>query len=776
MNPLVKKTIFVIFFLIFSNLSLAQFPFDLQTIMKGNEFIGHQPENPRWSWDSKTLFFDWNPTNNPGNSIYFWEEGMAGPMLLPAERYHETFLCDADQAAFKIRFYIRENALYSFNTELKKHTLHYKTNEQIFNLQRVNNPNKVYFQQGMALFCFDLFSGSTVQIVQFVKSSKESDQEPSFLEKQQDSLFEIIRNKKTKQAWNEAERKKYLLPEIKQINIGNDELSDVSISLDENHVIYRLEEPNKLKSTDVPHYVTTNGHLFIEKAREKVSITNLNFYHCYQWKIQADTILKLDFSALTDLNKKPSYLTDAALYPEKRHLFMHRPIYSPKESMAVMDIRSLDNKDRWLVSIDLNSSSVFEWDHQHDEAWIGGPGIGEWDFYPGTLGYFSDGKTVFYQSEKTGFSHLYSYSSQTKEKRTITSGNWEVREVNVLANGAKLYCSTNTSHPGNRDVYRYDFLSNKWEKLIEKVGASELSVSPNEKKWAIRFSTSNQPWELFVAQSGKSWKQLTKSTTKEFQQYAWKKASIVSLKASDNTQVNARIYQPEEGKKNGAAIIFVHGAGYLQNAHLFWSSYSREYLFHHFLVEQGYTVLDIDYRGSDGYGRDFRTGIYRHMGGLDLEDQLLGREYLIQLGIDSNRIGIYGGSYGGFITLMALFTEPGAFKAGAALRSVTDWAHYNHPYTSNILNFPETDPEAYKQSSPIYFAENLQDHLLILHGMIDDNVQFQDVVRLNQRLIELKKKNWEMAIYPVERHGFVNADSWYDEYRRIWELFDKTLK
>jgi dipeptidyl aminopeptidase/acylaminoacyl peptidase len=199
-------------------------------------------------------------------------------------------------------------------------------------------------------------------------------------------------------------------------------------------------------------------------------------------------------------------------------------------------------------------------------------------------------------------------------------------------------------------------------------------------------------------------------------------------------------------------------------------------MFHNLLTDLGYTVLDIDYRGSDGYGRNVRTGIYRHMGGLDLEDHLDGKQFLVsQREIDASRVGIYGGSYGGFITLMALLTQPGEFKAGAALRSVTDWAHYNHGYTGNILNFPETDPKAYQKSSPIYFADKLQDKLVMLHGMVDNNVQFQDVVRLSQRFIELGKKDWDLAVYPVESHGFKETYSWVDEYTRILNLFNETL-
>ena len=116
------------------------------------------------------------------------------------------------------------------------------------------------------------------------------------------------------------------------------------------------------------------------------------------------------------------------------------------------------------------------------------------------------------------------------------------------------------------------------------------------------------------------------------------------------------------------------------------------------------------------------------------------------------------------------------FHAGAALRPVTDWTQYNHGYTSNILNTPELDAEAYRRSSPILFADGLKGDLLIAHGMMDDNVFYQDSVRLAQRLIELKKEDWELASYPLERHGYVQADAWLDQYRRIFKLFERRLK
>jgi dipeptidyl aminopeptidase/acylaminoacyl peptidase len=164
------------------------------------------------------------------------------------------------------------------------------------------------------------------------------------------------------------------------------------------------------------------------------------------------------------------------------------------------------------------------------------------------------------------------------------------------------------------------------------------------------------------------------------------------------------------------------------------------------------------------------------MGGRDLQDEVDVSRYLTTtFDIPPERIGMYGGSYGGFMTLMALFTAQDHFGAGAALRAVTDWAQYNDPYTSAILNLPQNDTLAYRRSSPLYFAEGLRAPLLMAHGMVDTNVNYEDIVRLTQRLIELGKHDWELASYPVEDHGFVRPSSWTDEYTRIFNLFERTI-
>jgi dipeptidyl aminopeptidase/acylaminoacyl peptidase len=445
--------------------------------------------------------------------------------------------------------------------------------------------------------------------------------------------------------------------------------------------------------------------------------------------------------------------------------------YSSSGSHALVRITSTNHEDAWLVVIDVPSLAKREVVHLHDDAWLDGPLGFTGGWLPGT-------ETVYYGSEETGYAHLYTVAAAGGTARALTSGKWEVQEADVAPDGRTIYVHTNEGDFGQVHFYAIDVASGRRTQLTNTEGRQDAVVSPDGRILAVLHSTANHPPELYLqpARAGAAAVKVTESPSPEFLRYDWVKPEIVMIPGLDGVLVPARLYRPRGVSANGAAVIFVHGAGYLQNVHKWWSSYYREYMFHHVLASRGYAVLDIDYRGSAGLGRDWRTAIYRHMGGLDLDDQIAGARWLVAtMHVDSTRIGIYGGSYGGFITLMAMFTRPGVFAAGAALRPVTDWAHYNHPYTARILNEPQSDTVAYRRSSPIFFAQGLTGHLLICHGMVDDNVHFQDTALLVQRLIELGKQNWEVAVYPVEPHGFRRNDSWTDEYRRIFKLFEETI-
>ncbi len=448
----------------------------------------------------------------------------------------------------------------------------------------------------------------------------------------------------------------------------------------------------------------------------------------------------------------------------------------------VAAVRAADNTDRWLVRVNPATGRSTVLDHVHDDAWV--RDIGPNGSYGGGLGWLPDSRRVWFLAEHDGWMQLYTVdaSADAPARAAVTAGRFEIDSVEVTPDGERFLLQSTEVHPGERHLSLVAVSGGPRTRLTPWTGAHAGELSPDGATIGLVSSSANQPPEVYVMPTREHAERVrvTTSTSPEWHSRRWVEPQLVTYEARDGRPVYARLYTPEMvGAKrhpSKAAVIFVHGAGYLQNAHRYWSSYYREYMFHHLLASKGYVVLDPDYRASAGYGRDWRTAIYRWMGGKDLEDVVDGAAYLAKAhGADARRIGVYGGSYGGFITLMAMFTSPDTFAAGAALRPVTDWAHYNHSYTANILNEPQGDLEAYRKSSPIYFAEGLKGALLICHGMVDVNVHFQDSVRLAQRLIELRKENWELAVYPVEDHGFEYETSWADEYKRIVTLFDRTL-
>jgi dipeptidyl aminopeptidase/acylaminoacyl peptidase len=775
------KSLFLII-VFFSIASQAQ-TLKLEDIMKGNAFIGFQPENQRWSLDGQTVYFDINYKNELPSKTYYWKKGMKTPVQVQGTEVYSSrqkYFANSDKTIF---YYIDKEALYSYNLKLGKTTKLFQNASGLSNLQVGSEKGIVFLEQDSNMFQLNTNEGSVIQLTNFKSgkaedSSKESD---SFLDKQQKELFKFIRDKEAKKK-KDTDSIKLNKPDFPKA-VYSDKAGFINLSVHPkgSFVAFSLYEASEVIGDVMATWITDDGYNKSKEIRNKVSVNNLFKTKLGIYSREKDTAYYADFSKLSHIKDKPKYYAE---YPEldkkepaERPVYVNPVIYSTDGKFAVADIRSQDNKDRWIISLNLEDATFKEIEHQHDDAWIGGPGIPAYSFDAKVLGFLGDNQTIYFQSEVTGYSHLYTYNLASGTKKQLTSGNWEVRGIDISNDKKTFYLTTNTTHPGNKEFYKMSVLGGNLEPILVKDGAHEVKISPDEKTLLVRYSYKNKPWELYTAENkvNSALNQITFSQTEEFKKYNWRAPEVITFKARDNVNVNARIYTPGSNK-NGAAILFVHGAGYLQNAHNYWSTYLREYMFHNLLTDLGYTVLDIDYRASEGYGRDHRTGIYRFMGGKDLTDQLDGKKVLVEkYGVDANRVGIYGGSYGGFITLMALMTAPNEFKVGCAIRSVTDWASYNHDYTANILNYPETDPDAFKKSSPIYHADQLEGNLLMLHGMVDDNVEYKDIIRLSQRFIESGKKNWSLASYPVEAHGFKETYSWVDEYSRILDYFNTYL-
>lgn len=784
-----KKLLFILFIPALSwSQTLSQLT--VEKIMRDPKWIGVSPSNISWSEDSKQVYFLWNPEKLSGDSLYSITPTNPSPSkVTPA-----------------LRRQLPSN-FGSYNSQRTKKT--YEKNGDIFlldiaankliqitnSVDRESGPafsfdeKKITFIANNNLFSWSIESGAFTQLTDFKKGTKRGEpklsEQEKWLKSDQLVYLQVLKERNADRKLTEKSQKADRPKRPKEIYLDDKNADNMQLSPDEKYIIYRVSKSASTKNTVVPNYVTETGFTEDIASRTKVGAVQ-TAQEFFIYDITKDTVLQVKTDQIPGITDSPEFKKDypakasktdkgKEIKPQTRAVVFQNLAWSDDGKNNLLAIRSQDNKDRWIMSLDVTTQKLKLIDRQHDDAWIGGPGTG--GFFAGSNMGWINNQTVWFHSEESGYSHLYSVDIISGKKTALTSGKYEVQQAALSKDKKYFYLTTNEIHPGEKQFYKLPVAGGKAEKITSMTGAHEISISPDEKWIAYRFSYSNKPWELFLQENKPNAKaqQITNSLTDEFKSYSWKDPEVTTFKARDGADVYARIFKP--AKPNGAAVVFVHGAGYLQNAHKWWSSYFREYLFHNLLVDKGYTVLDMDYRASAGYGRDWRTGIYRFMGGKDLTDHVDGAKWLTEkYNIDPKRIGIYGGSYGGFITLMAMFTTPDVFAAGAALRPVTDWAHYNHGYTSNILNEPFTDSIAYVKSSPLYHAEGLKGHLLICHGMVDTNVHFQDAVRLSQRLIELGKDNWELAAYPMEDHGFVEPSSWTDEYKRILKLFDEHLK
>lgn len=754
----------------------------VEKIMRHPKWIGVAPSSPHWSPDSKTLYFNWNPESAVSDSLYAYNVATkAIRKTTTAERITGTPRMVQYNNSFTKGVYEKNGDVFLYDIATGKTSQVSNTTGNEFGPQFSGDEKAIIFSAGVNLYRWSMASGMFSQLTDFRTGKKPatstSDQE-NWLKADQLKYFKVLNERNSKAEQRKKNLKKETPKRAKEIYIDDRNVELAQLSPDQKFITYRLSKRTPSKVTIVPNYVTVSGFTEDISSRTKVGVAP-NAADFYLYDIANDTTFLIKLDDVPGISDSMAYAKEypaARRKPSKqREAEVSAVEWSRDGKHCVLSISSLDFKDSWLMELNLSTRKLSLLHREHDDAWVDSPVS---DFFGNDIvGWLGDNKRIWYISEETGYAHLYTLNVETKEKKQLTSGNFEIQKVVLNKSRQWFYVTTNESNPGEKQLYKLSVDGGVRERLTPLTGAYEFSLSPDEKLLALRYSYTNKPWELQILENKPKATpvQITNSLTAEFKSYPWRDAEVITFEARDKAKVYARLFKPD--KPNGAGVVFVHGAGYLQNAHKWWSSYFREYMFHNLLTDLGYTVLDIDYRASAGYGRDWRTGIYRFMGGKDLTDNLDGAALLVsKYNVDPKRIGVYGGSYGGFITLMAMFTAPDVFAAGAALRPVTDWAHYNHPYTGAILNTPYLDSLSYAKSSPIYHAEGLKGALLICHGMVDVNVHFQDAVRLTQRLIELGKDNWELAAYPMEDHAFVEPSSWTDEYKRILKLFETNLK
>jgi dipeptidyl aminopeptidase/acylaminoacyl peptidase len=786
-----------------------QFALTVDNIMRGPALVGYEPTGVRWSHDSNRIIFQWKQHTEkeiaPMDTYTVNRDGSGLRKLTDAEIRQLPPAAGDTTKDKRLTVYSSAGDLFTFDNDTGKTTQLTKTTDVESNPRFTQDGKRISFTRGGNLYVMSLDSGLLVQLTDIrsaappatsaapagggggrgfggggrgqgggrgaggpaaseAASEARGTESQEYLKKEQKELLQVVRERieqrdeqqKKRTAQDAGNRKPFTL-QARQTAGG------LQLTPDEKYVIVSVFETpaTPAKNTIVPNFITDSVYTEDITGRSNVGDSQGTS------RLAIVNVASGEVKWVDHGQKKAGGSGD-------REIQMNAPVWSEDGTKAVIAARAADNKDRWLFALDPATGKTRVLVNIHDDAWVGGP-----QGAANTLGWMKNDREVYFISEKTGYAQLYAVGFDGGEPRALTKGNWEVLGVRQSKDKSKFYLTASADGPFDQFLYEMPGDGGALTRISKAPGKHAAVLSPDERSIADLYSYSNKPPDLYVQENRpqEDLKRLTTSPSPEFSQYAWQDPPIVMVPARDGIKVPARLYKPANYKKGGPAVIFVHGSGYLQNVDHKWSSYYHEYMFHHILQERGFLVLDVDYRGSAGYGRDWRTAVYEHMGGKDLDDIVDAAKFAVsQYGADPKKIGLYGGSYGGFITLMAMFTQPDVFAAGAALRPVTDWATYNHGYTSDILNTPQTDPEAYRRSSPIFFAEGLKGALLICHGMVDTNVEFQDTVRLIQRLIELHKENWSVAPFPVEDHTFVQSSSWADEYKRILKLFETNLK
>lgn len=775
-------------------IALAQdAPLTIEQVMADPDWIGPPVEQAWWAWDGKSVQYTLKREGSlvrdtfvqpvAGGAAQRVGDGERGSLDAAAPTY------DAQHARMA---FVRNGDI--FVRDLRSGALTQLTRSEAGESQpRFAPDGGVVWRAGGDWFRWTPQGGVAQAAVAKAEKDPDAAPKPDALREQQLRTLQTLakdralreETRKQAEAWRRADPSRAPLPAY----LGDDvSIIDSALSPDARWllVVTQAKGADAGQAGKMPKYVTESGYEEFEETHTRVGRNSPPGQRLWLVDAASASVRELKFDALPGIADDPL----AALRKQagKEALKGNRDVqvatsgdngdasnlrWSDDGSSAAVMVRAIDNKDRWIATVDTANAKLVPRHRLHDKAWT------NWGF--NDFGWLPDNRTLWWLSEESGWSHLY--ASDGGKPRALTSGRWEASQPQVSADGRAFFFLCNRQRPGVYEVCTVGARGGEVREVTALRGVEDFSLSPDGSTLLVRHSSSYLPPQLSVVDADGGQQQahpLTDTRNAAFKAREWIQPEMVQVPSRHGAgTVWGKFYGPkqyEPGRKY-PIVMFVHGAGYLQNVSDRYPNYFREQMFHNLLVQKGYLVLDLDYRGSEGYGRDWRTAIYRNMGHPELDDYLDGLDWLVanKQG-DRDRAGIYGGSYGGFMTFMALFRKPGAFKAGAALRPVVDWTQYNHEYTSNILNTPELDPEAYRTSSPIEYAAGLQDHLLIAHGMIDDNVFFKDSVDLTQKLIELHKDNWSIAPYPLERHGFTRADSWLDEYKRVLKLFEDNLK
>jgi dipeptidyl-peptidase-4 len=450
---------------------------------------------------------------------------------------------------------------------------------------------------------------------------------------------------------------------------------------------------------------------------------------------------------------------------ETRGYLIARLYWTPDSSKLAIERFTRVQNELDLTLADASTGAAKSILHESDPYWIN---------HNDLFHFLNDGRFIW-GSERDGFQHLYLYGLDGKQHKRITEGNWEVTNLaGVDESRQLLYFVSSEASPLERQLYSIKLSGKDRKRISRGAGTHSVSMSPTTEYYVDTFSNLTQPSRRTVhTTDGTEWSVYREMDRRLIDEYEVLPAEIVTFKGSQGTLFYARLIKPANfhaGEKY-PAIVMVYGGPGAQSVRNAWSGATWDQA----LAQRGFVIWQVDNRGSRGRGHAFEAPIYHRMGKTELADQLEGIHYLVGQGfVDPARIGIYGWSYGGYMTLYSLLNAPDVFRAGIAGAPVTNWRNYDTIYTERYLGLPSENAEGYRASSAMEYADKLKGKLLMVHNIEDDNVLFQNSMQMAEAL-ERSGKLFDMLLYPQKSHG-VTGELRKQLLEKTTDFFEKNLK
>jgi dipeptidyl-peptidase-4 len=470
--------------------------------------------------------------------------------------------------------------------------------------------------------------------------------------------------------------------------------------------------------------------------------------------------------AVIDLTSNKKQWVDLG---DEQDIYLARVRWMQDSSVLSYQIQNRNQQHLALKAFNLSDNSQTTLVEEKSDTWVN---LNE------DLHFLDDQQHFIWASEKDGYKHLYLHKNNGELVRQITKGNWVVDKIEAIDQKHELvYFTGRADTPTQRHLYKVGLAGGPVTKITQRSGFHDISFSDDASVYVDSFSTTNTPQQVSLHRAdGKQLTWLSENAVAENHplmpyQASWVKPTISSFSLEDGTELYYRLYKPHNVQGKHPVIVYQYGGPGVQVVKDSWGG--NRGLLMQYWASKGYVVFSIDNRGSEARGKAFEDPLYKKMGSVELTDQIEGVKFLRTLPyVDETRIGVYGHSYGGYMTLMAMFKAGDYFQAGVSGAPVTDWGLYDTHYTERFMGHPRVDVEAYKAASVFPYAKDLKGDLLIYHGMADDNVLFTNSTKLYKHLQDLAIP-FESMDYPGKKHSIRGKNTGIHLYKTITNFFDK---